>query len=122
METGKSGPHSPLPGKKAAPASADAVFSARNKTECLLSLLLAHLGEALAAVDGTVGLGLEGNLGLAAAGSADSGEVLTRAAGGVLASVTAGLAALRLVLEAALSIELLLTGGEHELLAALFAH
>ena len=87
-----------------------------------LSLLLAHLSEALAAVDGTIGLGLEGNTSLAAAGSADSGEVLTGTASSVLASVTAGLAALGLVLEAALSVELLLTSGEHELLAALFAH
>ncbi len=44
------------------------------------------------------------------------------AAGGVLASVAASLAALGLVLEAALRIELLLTGGEHELLAALLAN
>jgi len=88
----------------------------------LLSLLIAHLGEALAAINGTVRLGLEGNLRLAAAGSANSGEVLAGAAGGVLASITAGLAALGLILEATLSVELLLTGGEHELLAALFAH
>ena len=40
----------------------------------------------------------------------------------VLAGVTAGLAALGLVLEAALRIELLLTGGENELFAALFAY
>jgi len=86
------------------------------------ALLLTHLGEAVAAVNRTVRLGLEGNLGLAAAGSADSGEVLARAAGGVLAGVTASLAALRLVLEAALGVKLLLTGGKHELLAALFAH
>jgi hypothetical protein len=88
----------------------------------LLSLLIAHLGEALAAVHRTVRLGLEGNLGLAAAGSANSGEILTGAAGSVLAGITAGLAALRLVLEATLGIELLLTGSEHKLLAALFAH
>ena len=67
-------------------------------------------------------MGSKGTLGLAAAGSAGSGEILTGAAGGVLAGVAAGLAALGLVLEAALSIELLLTGGEHELLAALFAN
>ena len=93
------------------------------KTEmCLLSLLVAHLGEALAAVDRTIRLGLEGNASLAAASSADSGEILTGTASSVLASVTAGLAALGLVLEAALSVELLLTGGEHELVAALFSH
>ena len=88
---------------------------------CRLSLL-SHLGEALAAIDRTVRLGLKGNLRLAAAGSANSGEILTGTTGGSLAGVAAGLAALGLVLEAALSIELLLTGGEHELLAALFAN
>ena len=45
------------------------------------------LGEALAAIDRTVGLGLKGNLGLAAAGSANSGEVLAGTAGSVLAGV-----------------------------------
>ena len=85
-------------------------------------VLLAHLGEALAAVDGTIRLGLEGNLRLAAAGSAGSGEILPGTTGSGLAGVTAGLAALGLVLEAALSVELLLTGGEHELVAALFAN
>ena len=85
-------------------------------------MLIAHLGEALAAVNGTIALGLEGNLGLATASGANSGEELAGAAGGVLASITAGLAALGLVLEAALCVELLLTGGEHELVAALFAH
>ena len=82
----------------------------------------AHLSEALAAVHGTVGLGLEGNLRLAAATSAGSGEELTGATGSVLASVTASLAALGLVLEAALCVELLFTGGEHELIAAFFAY
>ena len=77
-----------------------------------------HLSEALAAENGTVGLGLEGHLGLAAAACAGSGEELTGAAGSVLAGVTAGLAALGLVLEAALCVESLLAGGEHELIAA----
>jgi len=81
-----------------------------------------HLSEALAAEHGTVGLGLEGHLGLAAAACAGSGEELTGATGIVLASITAGLAALGLILEAALCVELLLTGGEHELLAAIFAN
>ena len=81
----------------------------------------AHLSEALAAEHGTVGLGLEGNLSLAAATSAGSGEELTGATSVVLASITASLAALGLVLEAALCVELLLTGGEHELAATLFA-
>ena len=82
----------------------------------------AHLREALAAENGTDGLGLEGNLCITAATSAGSGEELTGATGSVLASVTARLAALGLVLEAALCVELLLTSGEHELVAALFAH
>ena len=81
-----------------------------------------HLSEALAAENGTIGLGLEGHLGLTAAASASSGEELTGATGVVLASVAAGLAALGLILEAALRIELLLTGGENELVAAFFAY
>ena len=80
------------------------------------------MSEALAAEHGTVGLGLEGNLCLTAATSAGGSEELTGATGGVLASVTAGLAALGLVLEATLSVEFLLTGGENELVAALFAN
>ena len=84
--------------------------------------LVAHLSEALAAEYGTVGLGLEGNLCLAAATGASSGEELTGTTGIVLASVTASLAALGLVLEAALCVEFLLTGGKHEFVAALFAN
>ena len=57
-----------------------------------------------------------------AAACASSSEELTGATGIVLASITAGLAALGLILEAALCVELLLTGGEHELLAALLAN
>ena len=84
--------------------------------------LVAHLSEALAAEHRTVSLGLEGNLRLAAAAGAGSGEELTGATGVVLASVTASLAALGLVLEAALCVEFLLTGGEGEFVAALFAN
>jgi enamine deaminase RidA (YjgF/YER057c/UK114 family) len=87
-----------------------------------LLALVAHLSEALAAEHGTVGLGLEGNLSLAAATGAGSGEELTGATGGVLASITAVLAALGLVLEATLSVESLFASGEHELIAALFAN
>ena len=92
---------------------------------CSVSQQLAvstHLSEALAAENGTIGLGLEGNLCFAAAACAGSGEELTGTAGSVLASVTARLAALGLVLEAALCVELLLTSGEHELVATLFAN
>ena len=81
-----------------------------------------HLSEALAAENGTVGLGLEGNLCLAAATCAGSGEELTGATGSILAGVTASLATLGLVLEAALCVEFLLTSGENELVAALFAN
>ena len=84
--------------------------------------VLTHLGEAVAAVNGTIALGLEGHLGLAAAGSAGSSEQLAGGAGSVLAGSTASLALLGLVLEAAGSVELLLTGGENELLAALVAN
>ena len=81
-----------------------------------------HLSEALAAENGTVRLGLEGNLCFAAATCAGSGEELTGAAGSVLAGITAVLASLGLVLETTLSVESLLTGGEHELVATLFAN
>jgi hypothetical protein len=84
-------------------------------------VLLSHLREALTAVDRTVRLRLKRNSGLAAAGSAGSSEELAGTAGGVLARVTAGLAALGLILEALFRIEFLLTGGENELCAALFA-
>ena len=84
--------------------------------------LFTHLGKALAAVNRAVGFGLKGNLRLTATSGAGGGEVLTGTTGGSLASVAAGLAALGLILEAALSVELLLTGGEHELLATLFAY
>ena len=87
----------------------------------LLLAFSAHLSEALAAENGTVGLGLEGNLSLAAATCAGSGEELTGATGSVLAGITACFAALGLVLEAALCVEFLLAGGENELVAALFA-
>ena len=82
----------------------------------------AHLSEALAAEYGTVGLGLEGNLCLAAATCAGSGEELTGTASVVLTGITAGLAALGLVLEATLCVEFLLTCGENELVAALFTY
>jgi hypothetical protein len=104
--------------RKTGAASCTGLFLSFSKESAVLS----HLGEAVAAVNRTVALGLEGNLGLAAAGSAGSGEILTGTAGSVLAGVTAGLAALGLILEASLCIELLLTGGEHELVATFFAN
>ena len=94
----------------------------RPRFVCGLLAVGAHLSEALAAVHRTVGLGLEGNLRLTAATSAGSSEELTGATGVVLAGITAGLAALGLVLEAALCVEFLLTGGENEFVATLFAN
>ena len=81
-----------------------------------------HLSEALAAVNGAIGLGLEGNLGFAAATGTGSSEELTGTTGIVLTGITAGLAALGLILETALCVEFLLTGGENEFVAALFAN
>jgi len=83
---------------------------------------LAHAGEAIAAVNGAIGLGLKGNLRLTATSGAGSGKVLAGAARDSLASVAAILAALGLVLEPTLGIELLLTTGEHELLATFFTY
>jgi hypothetical protein len=77
---------------------------------------------ALAAEDGAVSLGLERNSGFATATGTDTGEELTGTTGSILASVTAGLAALGLVLEATLCVEFLLTGGENEFVAAHFAN
>ena len=84
--------------------------------------LLTHLREALAAVDRAVRLGLKGNSRLTTASGTNSREILTRAAGGILARIAASLAALGLILETALCVKFLLTSGEHKFLAALFAH
>ena len=79
--------------------------------------------KAIAAVDGTVAGGLEGNLALLAALGANC--IIHGALGTgslALTGSTAGSAALGLVLEAALCVELLLTGGENEFVAAIFAN
>lgn len=90
---------------------------------CQISSLLALArGIALAAIDRSVLGRLEGNLCLFAAGCADSGEHLTVCFASVLSLVAAGLASLRLVLEAFLGIELLLTCSERKLLAAFLAY
>src|SRR5699024_8667127 len=84
--------------------------------------VLAHLGEALAAVDRTILAGLERHLaGLAAAG-ADSVVHLTLATGLVLHGSAAVLAALGLILKATAGVELLLTGSPNELFAAFLAN
>ena len=108
-----------------------AVNKSRRKTKCLAAafqaeygfsgLLFLHLCEALAAVNRTVLTGLEGDSGFLAAGGAGSGEHLTVRSGCVLAGIAARLASLGFIDEAALRIELLLTGGEHKLGATFFA-
>ena len=94
-------------------------FLYMSKLKLLSSL---HLCKAIAAVNRTIVSGLERHLCLAAAGSAGSGEELTGSASGVLASVTAALATLGLILEAALCIEFLFAGGENKFSTALFAN
>lgn len=84
-------------------------------------LIVLHLREAVAAVNRAIGLRLERNFGFAAAVGAGSGEEFTRATGSRFAGVTAGLASLGLVLEAAFSVEFLFAGGENEIGAAFFA-
>ena len=86
----------------------------------LLSVL--HLSEALAAVDRSVALGLEGNASFLAAGCSCSCEVLLGTLNSHLSLVSAGLAALGLVLEAALCVELLLACCEYEISAAFLAN
>ena len=76
------------------------------KTKLVLSALGTHDREAIAAVNGAVGFGLEGHASFLAAAGANGGEILTGTTGRILTSVAAGLAALGLILEAALSVEL----------------
>ena len=86
-------------------------------------LALTMVGEALAAVDGTVALGNEGHRGGSAAGCAGGLEGLTGSVGAVgLAGGAAFLAAGGLILEALLGIEFLLTGSEHKFGTAVTAH
>jgi hypothetical protein len=82
------------------------------------------LAEAVAAVDRTVGAGLERNLaGLAAACAGCIVHLTVAAATGraLLASRTAGLAALGFIGETLLGVEFLLAGGEGEAGSAIFA-
>ena len=91
-------------------------------TKAFFFLLTSSCCKAIAAEDGAVAGGLEGNLTFRTALGADSIIHHTLGAGSTLAGSTAGLAALGLILEAALCVEFLLTGGENELLAAVFAN
>ena len=97
-------------------------FSCLSFVLCLQKSVVSVL-EALAAVDGTVVVRLEGNLALLAAVGAGSVEHL---AGGSLTAlsltgVAAITASLRLVGEALLGVELLLAGGENEFASAILA-
>ena len=86
--------------------------------------LSAMLVEAVTAINRTVILRLEGHLGLLAAVCAGDLEHLTLLTAITIATalVAAVAAACRLVLETLLGVEFLLTGGESELLATLFAY
>ena len=78
--------------------------------------------EASVAVNRTVFLRLERNLSVSTALSADGVKHLAGSALSVLLGLTALAAAAGLVLKALFGIEFLLTGGEHELGAAIFAN
>jgi len=84
--------------------------------------LFLHGSEAFAAVNRTVLTGLERHFGFFAAVGADGIVHLTVGFAGVLACVAAVLAALGLVDEAFLRIELLLAGSEDEIIAAILAN
>lgn len=92
---------------------------------CFLSIFkqkLSLLGKTIAAVNRTVCLRLEGNFGFAAAGRAGSSEHFSRAGAAVFTGIAAGLASLRFVLEAFLSVEVLFARGEDKFCAAVFAN
>ena len=106
--------------KKEALAKASASLYSKNNQPKLA--VFTHLSEAIAAVNGTVRLGFERNLSFAAASCANCGEEFTGTTSSVLASITASLAALGLILEAAFSVEFLFTSGENEFVTAFFAY
>jgi hypothetical protein len=85
-------------------------------------LFLTHLSEALAAIYRSVLTGLERYTSLAAAACANSSEHLARSLCAALASCTAVLASLGLMLKALFSVELLLAGSENELIAAVLTY
>ena len=97
-------------------------FISFTDTEKRLVLRFLSLFEACAAVYGSVVGGLEGDLCLSTAFCAYSSEILARSSAGILLCIAARFACLGLVQKALLSIELLLAGGEYELVAAIFAN
>jgi len=86
-----------------------------------LPLCFLFFGKAVAAIDRPVLPRAERHFGLAPAGSTYSGKHLTLSPCVGLALVSAGLTALGLVYEASFGVKILLTGGEDELAATLFA-
>ena len=80
-----------------------------------------HLGEALTAINRAVLTRLERNLAGFAAGCTNCIKHLAGSLVGLLAGVTALLAALGFILESAGCVEFLLTGGENEFLTTFFA-
>lgn len=87
----------------------------------LLSVLL-HFLEAGTAIYRSVIRGLEDDLSFAAALCTSGGEILAGSSACVLLSVTASLAALRLVQKALFFVEFLLACSEYELISALLAN
>jgi len=85
------------------------------------NLSVSLFSKALAAVDSLAFGRIEGHLALLATVRTDSGEHFSRSLLRVLSCGTALLASLGLVFKALRSIEFLLTGGEHEIVAAIFA-
>lgn len=83
-------------------------------------LCLFDFCKAIAAIDGAIGLWLEGDFGFVSATGAGGREKFSGSPGGVFAVVAASFAALWFVLEAALCVERLLSRGEHEICATFF--
>jgi len=79
------------------------------------------LREAITAINRSLTFRLKGYFSLLPAIGTGGRKILSGAAGGGFSGVSATLAPLRLVLEPALGIELLLTGCECEFFATLFA-
>jgi hypothetical protein len=83
---------------------------------------LFHFSIAVAAINRSVVAGLERNLRFFSASCACGREELTGGLGRIFLCVAAGLASLRLVLEALFSIEFLFSGCENEFRSAILAY
>lgn len=101
-----------------------APVNSANAERIYAQLPIAHLGKALAAIDGAVVLGKERNLRLHTTVGADCIVHFTRAAGVAvgLVCMAAFPAACGLVLEALLCVEFLFACGEREFLPAVTAY